>query len=68
MAARMSEMPAARVLLEAGPKDTNPFIHLPVGLFEMTSGNLIRGRCHCGKSRGHDPRRQVKNAKDRYRP
>jgi choline dehydrogenase-like flavoprotein len=44
MAARLSEMPDARVLLlEAGPPDTNPFIHMPVGFFKMTSGNLIWG-------------------------
>jgi choline dehydrogenase-like flavoprotein len=44
MAARLSEMAVARVLLlEAGPKDTNPFIHMPVGFFKMTSGNLIWG-------------------------
>jgi choline dehydrogenase-like flavoprotein len=44
MAARLSEMPDARVLLlEAGPRDTNPYIHMPVGFFKMTSGNLIWG-------------------------
>jgi choline dehydrogenase-like flavoprotein len=44
IAARLSEMPDARVLLlEAGPQDTNPFIHMPVGFFKMTSGNLIWG-------------------------
>ncbi len=33
MAARLSEDPALRVLLiEAGSKDTNPFIHIPFGL------------------------------------
>jgi choline dehydrogenase-like flavoprotein len=44
MAARLSEDDAARVLLlEAGPRDTNPYIHMPVGFFKMTSGNLIWG-------------------------
>jgi choline dehydrogenase-like flavoprotein len=44
MAARLSEMPDAQVLLlEAGPKDTNPYIHVPVGFAKMTSGNLIWG-------------------------
>ena len=44
MAARLSEMPEARVLLlEAGPKDTDPFIHMPVGFFKMTSGPLTWG-------------------------
>ena len=44
LAARLSEMPDARILLiEAGPKDTNPYIHMPVGFAKMTSGNLIWG-------------------------
>jgi choline dehydrogenase-like flavoprotein len=44
MAARLSEMSDARVLLlEAGPRDLNPYIHMPVGFFKMTSGNLIWG-------------------------
>ena len=44
MAARLSEMGDARVLvLEAGPRDTNPYIHMPVGFFKMTSGSLIWG-------------------------
>jgi len=44
LAARLSEMPEARVLLlEAGPRDTNPYIHLPVGFFKMTSGPLLWG-------------------------
>ena len=44
MAARLSEDEAARVLvLEAGPPDTNPFIHMPVGFFKMTAGPLIWG-------------------------
>ena len=34
LAARLSEDPSARVLLlEAGGKDTNPWIHIPVGYF-----------------------------------
>ena len=24
------------LLIEAGPKDTDPFIHMPVGFFKMT--------------------------------
>lgn len=44
MAARLTENPDCRVLLiEAGPRDTNPYIHLPVGFAKMTSGNLIWG-------------------------
>ncbi|MES2260709.1 MAG: GMC family oxidoreductase N-terminal domain-containing protein [Pseudomonadota bacterium] len=44
LAARLSEMPDARVLLlEAGPADSNPYIHLPVGFFKMTSGPITWG-------------------------
>ena len=44
LAARLSEMPDAKVLLlEAGPKDTDPYIHMPVGFFKMTSGPLTWG-------------------------
>jgi choline dehydrogenase len=44
LAARLSEMPDAKVLLlEAGPKDTDPYIHMPVGFFKMTSGPLSAG-------------------------
>ncbi len=44
LAARLSEMPDAKVLmLEAGPRDTDPFIHMPVGFFKMTAGPLIWG-------------------------
>ena len=44
LAARLSEVAEAKVLLiEAGPRDTNPYIHMPVGFFKMTSGSLIWG-------------------------
>ena len=44
LAARLSEMPQARVLLlEAGPRDTDPYIHMPVGFFKMTGGPLTWG-------------------------
>jgi choline dehydrogenase-like flavoprotein len=37
LAARMSEDPAARVLLlEAGPRDSDPYIHWPVGFYKLT--------------------------------
>ncbi|MBL4929411.1 GMC family oxidoreductase [Fuscibacter oryzae] len=44
LATRLSEDRAARVLLlEAGPRDTNPFIHMPVGFSKMTEGPLTWG-------------------------
>ncbi len=44
LAARLSEMADAKVLLlEAGPRDTDPFIHMPVGFFKMTSGPITWG-------------------------
>lgn len=44
MAARLSEDPHSRVLLlEAGPADRSPWIHLPVGFFKTTSGKLTWG-------------------------
>lgn len=44
LATRLSEDPLVTVtLLEAGPRDTNMYIHLPVGFFKMTAGPLIWG-------------------------
>ena len=44
LAARLSEDKATRVLLlEAGPRDTNRYIHMPVGFFKMTEGPLTWG-------------------------
>lgn len=44
LANRLTEDSAARVcLLEAGGKDTNPYIHMPVGFAKMTSGPLTWG-------------------------
>jgi len=44
LAARLTEDPSLRVLLlEAGPPDTNRYIHLPVGFYKMTSGPLTWG-------------------------
>ena len=31
------------LLIEAGPKDTNPYIHVPVGFYKMTAGPLTWG-------------------------
>jgi choline dehydrogenase-like flavoprotein len=42
VAARLSEDETVRVLLlEAGPRDTNPYIHMPVGFYKMTGGPLV---------------------------
>ena len=44
LAARLSEDANARVLLlEAGPPDRNPYIHLPIGFYKMTAGPLTWG-------------------------
>jgi len=44
LAARLTENPDAKVLLlEAGPMDTNRYIHMPVGFYKMTDGPLTWG-------------------------
>ncbi len=44
LAARLSENPAVRILLlEAGGRDTTPYIHMPVGFAKMTFGPLTWG-------------------------
>lgn len=44
LAARLTEDPAATVcLIEAGGRDTNPLIHMPVGFAKMTTGPLTWG-------------------------
>jgi choline dehydrogenase len=46
LAARLSEEPGVRVLLvEAGPRDRNPWIHIPVGYFR-TMGNPATDWCY----------------------
>lgn len=44
LAARLSENPAARVcLIEAGRRDTNPLIHLPIGFSKMSTAAVSWG-------------------------
>jgi choline dehydrogenase-like flavoprotein len=44
LAARLSEDGKTNVLLlEAGPPDRNPYIHIPVGFYKMTGGPLTWG-------------------------
>ena len=44
LASRLSENASARVcLIEAGGKDTNPLIHMPIGFAKMTTGPLTWG-------------------------
>ena len=44
LAARLTERSDATVLLlEAGPADRNPWIHIPVGFYKMTAGPLTWG-------------------------
>ena len=42
LASRLSEDPAVRVLLlEAGPRDWNPFIHMPAGLSRLVNDKVV---------------------------
>lgn len=44
LAARLSENPGVRVcLVEAGGRDSHPYIHMPVGFAKMTTGPLTWG-------------------------
>jgi choline dehydrogenase-like flavoprotein len=42
LASRLTSSSDVKVLLlEAGPPDTDPYIHMPVGFYKMTSGPLV---------------------------
>lgn len=44
LAARLSDTPEVKVLLlEAGPVDKSPYIHMPIGFYKMTSGPMTWG-------------------------
>lgn len=44
LASRLSEDPDSKVLLlEAGPRDWNPYIHMPIGFYKTTKGSLTWG-------------------------
>ena len=44
LASRLSEDPDVKVLLlEAGPRDWNPYIHMPIGFYKTTKGSLTWG-------------------------
>ena len=64
LAARLTETPDVRVLLlEAGPQDTNPYIHLPVGFYKMTAGPLTWGLKTAPQK--HDLNREIPYAQAR---
>ncbi len=55
LAARLSELPDMRVLLlEAGPADRDPYIHMPVGFSKMTGGPLTWGYKTAPQKHCHD--------------
>lgn len=55
LAARLSEDPdVAVLLLEAGPRDTDRYIHMPVGFFKISAGPLSWGyETEPGHATGH---------------
>ncbi len=55
LANRLSENPVVSVLLlEAGGKDNNPWIHMPVGFAKMTTGALTWGLSTVPQKNAHD--------------
>ena len=55
LAARLSENPAARVLLlEAGGRDRHPLIHVPMGFAKMTAGPYTWGLTTAPQRHAHD--------------
>ena len=42
LAARLSEDPAVSVLLEEGPRDLSPAIHLPAMVYKTATGSLLQ--------------------------
>lgn len=64
LAARLSEDPGVDVLLlEAGPADKDPYIHMPVGFYKMTDGPLTWGYKTAPQRHAHD--REVPYAQGR---
>ncbi|MBG6082405.1 choline dehydrogenase [Rubrivivax gelatinosus] len=58
LAARLSEDPAVRVLLlEAGPRDRSPWIHLPIGYGKTMWSERLNWRFHTEPQREMDGRR-----------
>jgi len=58
LANRLSEDPACRVLLlEAGPRDTNPFIHMPAGLARLVNNRRINWNLETAPEPALDGRR-----------
>ncbi len=58
LANRLSEDPACRVLLiEAGPRDWNPFIHMPAGLAKLVNFKSVNWNYSTAPEPGLDGRR-----------
>ena len=57
VAARLSETGAKVVLLEAGPKDTNPWIHIPAGVLKLLYHPLVNWNYSSEPTEGSGGRR-----------